>query len=100
MSSDARSVGWGLLSSCSLTWDPTSLGVLVMPTRPCRYGVKSHLVPHCHYLKSLGIAQEELPQLILSRPQVLVSCRDLPCSKGPGLQSWALGFIREAVLHL
>jgi hypothetical protein len=35
--------------------------------------VKSHLVPHCHYLKSLGISEEELPQLILARPQVLVS---------------------------
>jgi hypothetical protein len=38
----------------------------------CRYGVKSHLVPHCHYLKSLGISEQELPQLIMSRPQVLV----------------------------
>lgn len=45
----------------------------ILPHTPCRYGVKSHLVPHCHYLKSLGIAQEELPQLILARPQVLVS---------------------------
>jgi hypothetical protein len=32
-------------------------------------------VPHCHYLKSLGISQEELPALILARPQVLVSSR-------------------------
>lgn len=43
----------------------------------CRYGVKSHLVPHCHYLKSLGISEEELPQLILARPQVLVSTLQL-----------------------
>jgi hypothetical protein len=41
--------------------------------------VKSHLVPHCHYLKSLGISEEQLPQLILSRPQVLVSNVDRGC---------------------
>lgn len=51
----------------------------------CRYGVKSHLVPHCHYLKSLGISEQELPQLIMSRPQVLVRERErhsLPSSTG------------------
>jgi hypothetical protein len=36
------------------------------------YQVKAHLAPHLHYLKSLGISDEQLPQLILARPHVLV----------------------------
>eukprot|EP00879_Flechtneria_rotunda_P001461 GHRR01001615.1.p1 GENE.GHRR01001615.1~~GHRR01001615.1.p1 ORF type:complete len:299 (+),score=67.87 GHRR01001615.1:181-1077(+) len=35
------------------------------------YGVKSHLVPHSHYLKSLGLSNEELKQLVVLRPHVL-----------------------------
>eukprot|EP00775_Hariotina_reticulata_P012471 gene12471-12606_t len=35
------------------------------------YQVKAHLAPHLHYLKSLGISDEQLPQLILARPHVL-----------------------------
>jgi hypothetical protein len=52
--------------------------ILITPPRSHhRYGVKSHLVPHRHYLKSLGVPEEQLPQLVLSRPYVLV--RVLAC---------------------
>lgn len=35
------------------------------------YGVKSHLAPHIAYLHSLGVTHEQLPRLVLQRPQVL-----------------------------
>lgn len=60
-----------------------------------RYGVKSHLVPHCHYLKSLGITDEELPQLILFRPQVLVSILRLPNMR---TSVWRVGGVGDSAL--
>lgn len=36
-------------------------------------GVKGHLVPHMAYIKSLGVGSEQLPALVIARPQVLGS---------------------------
>ena len=37
------------------------------------YGVKSWLIPQLAFLKSLGVAEEGLPALVMARPQVLGS---------------------------
>lgn len=37
------------------------------------YGVKSWLVPQLAFLGSLGVQQEDLPALVMARPQVLGS---------------------------
>eukprot|EP00877_Chromochloris_zofingiensis_P005957 jgi/Chrzof1/1614/Cz10g14190.t1 len=41
------------------------------------YDVKGQLIPQVAYLKSLGVSQEDLPGLILARPQVLSNSIDL-----------------------
>lgn len=47
------------------------LGIITRFPFVLTYGVKSHLRPQVAFLLSLGVSQEELNGLILSRPQVL-----------------------------
>lgn len=58
------------------------------------YDTKGHLIPHCHYLKSLGLSDEDLRQLILLRPHVLVSTHS--CETAAALQHRQIGIAPAA----